>query len=1035
MKHDNNPININKKILSFLFITLVLLISLSTQVFALTYGIGIPIILDGDDTVGWNSSMQMVNGNPAVSYWDIENRNLKFIRATSTDGSTWGYSQTIDNSDIVGQFTSLAIINGNPAVSYFDIMNSDLKFVRATNADGSSWAAPVTVDSDGYVGQCSSLALVDGVPAISYYDADNTSLKFVHATSLNGSSWAMPITLDNDGDVGDDNSLAMINGTPAISYYDSTNYSLKFIRATAPDGTSWRPPQTIDNNGNVGDYSSLALVDGTPAISYYDISNTSLKFIRATDAVGTAWNTPITLDNTADVGKHSSLAIVDGYPVISYYDKTNRNLKVVCATSPDGSTWDTPITLDSDGRVGEYNSLIDMNGNIAVSYYDSSHFNLKFIALQSYDISVLDGATLLASGDSFDYGTTSITNSLSHTFTIRNNGNSKLDITHLSLPSGYSFTGSIPTSIDAKSTEDITVRLEAIQNGSFTGNLQIESNDSEQSPYTIALTGTVTDTHGEIALFDGTTEIADGTGSFDYGSTTVGTPISHTFTVENTSMEDLNLYSLSLPTGFSLQGTYNSTVPASGSTSITVRLDAISVGTYSGQFSLANNDADENPFNFTISGEVLSTSGEITMFDGPTGIADGETTPIDFGTTALGTPVSRTFTIQNLGSNALDIYALTLPSGFSLQGTYNHVVAPSGSTAITVQLDASFVGSYSGEFSLANDDADENPFNFAISGEVNNTALETDIIVPLNGSTVLESGIQVAFNHDVLHDGSAEAADNPVNYLLVEDGTNGLFDTSTCLAGVAGDDIQQTITSVTYNTSTFIATLNTDPLPGGHYQLLVCGTASIEDASGNILNGGAFDSVTAFTVVSASGSGSGSTASATALLPATGFTPDTQTSLPAQPANLAYNDMDSLSLQIPSLKVDVPIVGVPQNNTGWDVTWLTNGQAGWLNGTAYPTWDGNTVLTGHVTNASGNPGPFANIKTLKFGDQITIQAYGETYTYEVRENKLVTSDNMSIIEEHKSRDWVTLITCEYFNETTGQYLYRRVVRAVLVEVE
>ena len=42
---------------------------------------------------------------------------------------------------------------------------------------------------------------------------------------------------------------------------------------------------------------------------------------------------------------------------------------------------------------------------------------------------------------------------------------------------------------------------------------------------------------------------------------------------------------------------------------------------------------------------------------------------------------------------------------------------------------------------------------------------------------------------------------------------------------------------------------------------------------------------------------------------------------------------------------------------------------------------------------------------------------------------------MKVVEEHKSRDWVTLITCEYFNETTGQYLYRRVVRAVLVEVE
>lgn len=93
------------------------------------------------------------------------------------------------------------------------------------------------------------------------------------------------------------------------------------------------------------------------------------------------------------------------------------------------------------------------------------------------------------------------------------------------------------------------------------------------------------------------------------------------------------------------------------------------------------------------------------------------------------------------------------------------------------------------------------------------------------------------------------------------------------------------------------------------------------------------------------------------------------------------------------------------------------------------------MLTGHVTNVSGNPGPFADIKTLKFGDQITIQAYDEDYVYEVRENKLATRDNWSVIEKHEDRDWVTLITCEYFNEDTGEYLYRRVVRAVLIEVE
>ena len=171
------------------------------------------------------------------------------------------------------------------------------------------------------------------------------------------------------------------------------------------------------------------------------------------------------------------------------------------------------------------------------------------------------------------------------------------------------------------------------------------------------------------------------------------------------------------------------------------------------------------------------------------------------------------------------------------------------------------------------------------------------------------------------------------------------------------------------------------------------------------------------------------------ILPATGFTPGERTFLPLQPAERAYTDMDSLRLQIPALEVDVPIVGVPQTPTGWDVTWLNNAQAGWLNGSAFPTWEGNTVLTGHVTNASGNPGPFAEIKSLRFGDKIILQAYDEDHVYEVRENQRVLPAHTEVVSEHKDRDWVTLLTCEYYNENTGEYLYRRVVRAVLVEVE
>ncbi len=167
-------------------------------------------------------------------------------------------------------------------------------------------------------------------------------------------------------------------------------------------------------------------------------------------------------------------------------------------------------------------------------------------------------------------------------------------------------------------------------------------------------------------------------------------------------------------------------------------------------------------------------------------------------------------------------------------------------------------------------------------------------------------------------------------------------------------------------------------------------------------------------------------------LPATGFAKGMVTTLPAQPAEKAYADTD-LILQIPSLDIEMTIVGVPLESGEWDTSWLGL-DAGWLEGSAFPTWEGNTILTGHVWDAFNNPGPFAEIKTLKHGDQFTIQAWGNTYVYEVRESKLLFPGSVDKAFQHEEYDWVTLMTCEFYNPLNGGYFFRRIVRAVLVEV-
>lgn len=119
---------------------------------------------------------------------------------------------------------------------------------------------------------------------------------------------------------------------------------------------------------------------------------------------------------------------------------------------------------------------------------------------------------------------------------------------------------------------------------------------------------------------------------------------------------------------------------------------------------------------------------------------------------------------------------------------------------------------------------------------------------------------------------------------------------------------------------------------------------------------------------------------------------------------------------------------------GWDVSWL-GAKAGYLEGSAYPTWTGNTVLTAHVWGADGEPGPFEKLRTLRYGDGIDIAAWSRTYHYEVRENERIGELELETMLKHMDQDWLTLVTCEAYDAAGERYHYRRLVRAVLVDVE
>jgi len=167
------------------------------------------------------------------------------------------------------------------------------------------------------------------------------------------------------------------------------------------------------------------------------------------------------------------------------------------------------------------------------------------------------------------------------------------------------------------------------------------------------------------------------------------------------------------------------------------------------------------------------------------------------------------------------------------------------------------------------------------------------------------------------------------------------------------------------------------------------------------------------------------------LIPITGFAPGLITDLSGLPVARYDANLD-LSLEIPRLKLVMPIVGAPLKNGAWDVNWLTN-QAGWLEKTAFPGFPGNSVLTGHVTSSYGVAGPFASLYKLQEGDLIFVHTFGQTQIYKVRTVKKVQPNEISVLD-HQEKPWLTLLTCADYNEKTNKYLSRVVVRAELIEV-
>jgi len=209
----------------------------------------------------------------------------------------------------------------------------------------------------------------------------------------------------------------------------------------------------------------------------------------------------------------------------------------------------------------------------------------------------------------------------------------------------------------------------------------------------------------------------------DLGITSIGVPMTRTFTVRNLGTTALELTNpITIPSGFTLnRSLHGATVTAGGSITFDLTFEATHPGIFSGELSFGTSDSNENPFNFPIRARSIAPDIQVANWNSVP-VTSSTTTLIQVGQTAVGKTLSRRFKVSNSGEADLILTDLTVPPRYTVARTFAiTTVRPGSSTTFDLALTTASAGVFSGTVALASNDPDENPFVFTVTGTVSGT--------------------------------------------------------------------------------------------------------------------------------------------------------------------------------------------------------------------------------------------------------------------------------------------------------------------------
>jgi hypothetical protein len=336
-------------------------------------------------------------------------------------------------------------------------------------------------------------------------------------------------------------------------------------------------------------------------------------------------------------------------------------------------------------------------------------------------------------------------------FTIRNQGSA--DLTGL-LPvvigtnaSDFIVTQRPPSTITPGDMATFEVTFNPASQGSKAAVLRIASNDSDENPFVIDLTGDALSLPAiHVARSDAGLEMANlRTHAFgEVGVRKLSPPV--TYLISNRGTANLTNLSVQMigpnATDFIATPLTTTTLAPGTSTSFTATFLPQAGGNRQATLRILSNDPIENPLLIPISG-IGTTSPEITLLT-----RNGSELPhaqgdLEFGDIPAGSAgVTKSIIIRNIGTEPLTGIKLEPlaqdSSGFFVFPLAKSILVPTESTVIQIKFSPKFSGSQSIAFRITSSDSDENPYTINLSGT--GTALPA-MVIKRDPRTVMQSGV------------------------------------------------------------------------------------------------------------------------------------------------------------------------------------------------------------------------------------------------------------------------------------------------------